>query len=129
MYKFRASACIPLHITIFTPISIVDQLKALHEKYRTAATDKLQERKRSSFFVERQVTMPAAECQGVYWYQPNNSANTFVDWEVISESSVGDIFIHRYSGLYGKQQHNDVMADLLAHAPSMEFSLQISDTS
>ena len=67
---------------------------------------------------------PTSECQGVYWYQQNHSANTFVDWEVVSESSGNDMFIHGYSGLDGKQQHNDVMADLLAHAPSMGFNLQ-----
>ena len=67
---------------------------------------------------------PTADCGGVCWCSPNPSANTSGDWEVVSESSNSDMFIHGYSGLDGKQQHNDVMADLLAHAPSMGFNLQ-----
>ena len=67
---------------------------------------------------------PTAECQGVCWYPPNPSANTFGDWEVVSESSNSDMFIHGYLGLCELQQHNEVRADLLAHAPSLELSVR-----
>ena len=55
--------------------------------------------------------------------------NTCGDWKVVSESSHSDMFIHAYSGLDELQQQNEVKVDLLAHALSLEFSLQLPDTS